>query len=247
MAEKHTWIDTLIIVTTRVAGYISLLLFGAFLYFGAQPIVDMHLTKANEISWNTLLSVLFFLQHSGMVRRSLRARMAPRVPDHYQGVLYTLASGVVLTAVVVFWQPSGTLLVELQGFPRRAARGVFFIGAAGFAWGIHALKRFDAFGDARLKAHRRGIALKPTPFAVRGPYRWVRHPLYFFSLLLVWSGPDLTTDRLLFNVLWTAWIYIGTLLEEKDLRAEFGEKYRQYQRSVPMLVPLKRPAHKQHL
>ncbi len=247
MPEKHTRIDTLIIVSARAVGYISLLLFGAFLYFGARSVVDMHLTKANGIMWNALLSVLFFLQHSGMVRRSLRARMAPWVPDHFQGVLYTFASGVVLTAVVVLWQPSGTLLVELRGFPRWVARGAFFLGAAGFAWGIHALKRFDAFGDARIKAHRRGIALKPTPFAVRGPYRWVRHPLYFFSLLLIWSGPDLTVDRLFFNVLWTAWIYIGTLWEEKDLRAEFGEKYRQYQRKVPMLVPWKRPAREQHL
>ncbi len=241
MSEQRQHIDTLIIVSTRITGYVSLLLFGAFLYFGARPGVDLHLSETNGIRWNALLSVLFFLQHSGMVRRSLRTRLATWLPDHYQGVLYTLASGVVLTAVVVLWQPSGSLLIQLQGVPRWVARGTFFLGAAGFAWGIHALKRFDAFGDARIKAHRRGIVLEPQPFAVRGPYLWVRHPLYFFALLLIWSGPDLTADRLFFNVLWTAWIYIGALWEERDLRVEFGAKYRRYQQRVPMLIPWKGP------
>jgi len=33
------------------------------------------------------------------------------------------------------------------------------------------------------------------------------------------------------------WIVIGTVLEERDLVAEFGESYREYQSAVPMLVP----------
>ena len=69
----------------------------------------------------------------------------------------------------------------------------------------------------------------------------LRHPLYFFVLLLIWSCPDLTVDRLLFNVLWTAWIFVGTCLEERDLVAEFGDAYRRYQESVPMLIPWRRP------
>ena len=75
------------------------------------------------------------------------------------------------------------------------------------------------------------------PFVVRGPYRWVRHPFYFFSLLLIWSCPDLSLDRLLHNILWSTWIVVGSVLEERDLVADFGEPYRDYQRKVPMLIP----------
>jgi protein-S-isoprenylcysteine O-methyltransferase Ste14 len=71
----------------------------------------------------------------------------------------------------------------------------------------------------------------------RGPYRWVRHPLYLLSLFLIWSYPDLTTDRLLFNLLFTIWVVAGTLLEERDLTATFGQTYRSYQRKVPMFYP----------
>ena len=56
-------------------------------------------------------------------------------------------------------------------------------------------------------------------------------------LLLIWSTPRLSTDQLLFNVLWTAWIVVGAKLEERDLVADFGDTYRRYQRAVPMLVP----------
>jgi protein-S-isoprenylcysteine O-methyltransferase Ste14 len=65
----------------------------------------------------------------------------------------------------------------------------------------------------------------------------VRHPLYFFVLLMIWSYPTLTADRALFNVLWTVWIFTGSVLEERDLVAEFGDRYREYQRNVPMLIP----------
>ena len=71
----------------------------------------------------------------------------------------------------------------------------------------------------------------------RGPFRYVRHPLYLFTLLLIWSTPRFSTDQLLFNVLWTTWIVVGTKLEERDLVADFGATYRQFQASVPMLVP----------
>ena len=48
-----------------------------------------------------------------------------------------------------------------------------------------------------------------------------------------------TPDRLLFNVLWSAWVFVGTMLEERDLVRTFGEPYREYQRRVPMLLPLR--------
>ena len=76
---------------------------------------------------------------------------------------------------------------------------------------------------------------------VRGPYRWVRHPLYSATLLMIWSYPVLTADRLLFNVLFTIWILVGTMLEERDLVADYGEDYQNYQRRVPMLIPYRKP------
>jgi protein-S-isoprenylcysteine O-methyltransferase Ste14 len=79
------------------------------------------------------------------------------------------------------------------------------------------------------------------PLTVSGAYKWVRHPLYFFSLIMIWSCPVLTVDRLLFNLMWTTWIITGTVLEERDLVREFGDQFREYQAKVPMIIPYKIP------
>ena len=69
-----------------------------------------------------------------------------------------------------------------------------------------------------------------------GP-RCCKRDCYLAILVLFWSCPDVTADRLLLNGLWTAWMVVGTLLEEADLVAEFGDAYRSYRRAVPMLIP----------
>jgi protein-S-isoprenylcysteine O-methyltransferase Ste14 len=43
------------------------------------------------------------------------------------------------------------------------------------------------------------------------------------------------------SILWSAWIVLGTVLEERDLVADVGDAYREYQRRVPMLVPWRGP------
>ena len=40
-------------------------------------------------------------------------------------------------------------------------------------------------------------------------------------------------------VMWTAWICVASLLEERDLIAEFGDRYRRYREQVPILIPWK--------
>jgi hypothetical protein len=65
----------------------------------------------------------------------------------------------------------------------------------------------------------------------------VRHPLYSCILVLFWTNPAMTADQLLLSVMWTAWIWVGAMLEERDLLAEFGESYGAYRRQVPMLIP----------
>jgi methanethiol S-methyltransferase len=204
---------------------------------GSFQLVHLGFSDPVVLVWDAMLSIAFFLQHSGMVRKAFRARMAVFIPQRYQGAIYSIASGVVLIIVVVLWQRSETQLLKLEGLPLLIARGCSLLAILIFAWGIHALGSFDMFGLRPIKLHLRGQSDQPFPFTVQGPYLRVRHPLYFAVLVLFWTTPEVTADRLLFNVLWTVWIVVGTLLEEKDLLADFGDVYRDYQRKVPMLIP----------
>jgi len=228
-------------VLAVVIGGGSLLLFGVLLLIGPISIIRFDASEFQILLWDGLLSILFFVQHSGMIRTSFRTRLAPIIPPHYHPATYAIASGIALAAFVLLWQPSQTVLYQAEGMLRLLARAISILAILGFVGGVRALRSFDTFGLVPIKVHLRGKQLRPPNFIVRGPYLWIRHPLYFFMIVLIWSTPDVSSDRLLFNVLWTLWIVVGSYLEERDLVAEFGERYRHYQKTVPMLFPRRFP------
>lgn len=74
-------------------------------------------------------------------------------------------------------------------------------------------------------------------FANSGCYSVVRHPLYLFSTLFMALNPVMTWQWLMLTIMGTLYFIVGALIEERRLRVEFGEAYRQYQRRVPFLIP----------
>lgn len=239
MPAKDNLSTKLTILFTPLAGRASMLLFVFFLFRGGLDLFRLGFSEISSLAWNAMLSLVFFIQHSYMIRKHFRIRLSGIIPAHFNDAVFTIFSSIVLTCVVLFWQPTETVLYTLQGFTRWSARGIFFLSIIGFGWGAWTLKSFDPFGVKPIRAHLAGKPLETHPFTLQGPYLWVRHPLYFFAIVMMWSCPDGSTDRLLFNVLWTAWIYVGTVFEEKDLLSDFGQQYRAYQRKVPMLIPWK--------
>jgi protein-S-isoprenylcysteine O-methyltransferase Ste14 len=227
-----------ILVLAYLIGGCSSLLWLVFLFYGSLNIVMLGLNETFGFALNSCLSLIFFIQHSGMIRRSFRERLSRFIHTDYHGALYTIVSGLVLIGLVVFWQKSEISVIKFQGITRWLFHAVFVFGFIGCQWGTRALGSFYMFGVEPIQNSLRGTSPPPEmPFTVRGPYCWVRHPLYFCCLVMIWSCPDLSADRLLYNTLWTVWILIGSVLEERDLLAGFGEEYRHYQRKVPMLIP----------
>ena len=74
---------------------------------------------------------------------------------------------------------------------------------------------------------------------IDGIHRFVRHPLYTGTILVVWGFffifPYL--NNLLAVILLTLYVIVGIRFEEKKLVNEFGEKYLEYMEKVPPLIP----------
>lgn len=236
LSSTHNIIVHSVAVITIVIGLGSLAIFGVFLWMGTFGVIDLGMTGLYSLVWNSALCLLFFIQHSGMVRKSFRAWLSRAVRDRCQGVIYTLASGIALVLLVTLWQPlEGP---RLQDGALWLSRGVLIACFAGITWGMQSLGRFDAFGTQAYLASTQQPLERPT-LVIKGPYRWIRHPFYSFGIIALWASPVWSWDRLIFNFLFTTWIVIGACLEERDLVAKFGDTYRSYQQTVPMLFGIR--------
>jgi protein-S-isoprenylcysteine O-methyltransferase Ste14 len=70
-----------------------------------------------------------------------------------------------------------------------------------------------------------------------GLYRYVRHPLYTFSLSSLWLSPSMSLNLFLVYAGLTIYVLIGIFFEERKLLREFGQAYAEYKSVTPMLIP----------
>jgi protein-S-isoprenylcysteine O-methyltransferase Ste14 len=70
-----------------------------------------------------------------------------------------------------------------------------------------------------------------------GLYRFVRHPLYTFALLILWLSPNMSVNTFVVYLALTLYILIGIYFEERKLLREFGQEYAEYRSRTPMLIP----------
>jgi protein-S-isoprenylcysteine O-methyltransferase Ste14 len=92
-----------------------------------------------------------------------------------------------------------------------------------------------------LKSHK--IIFKETEKEIgvvtSGVFHIVRHPMYFGSVFLFFSFVVLSSSILAFLIwlLICLFYYFMSRYEEKLLINKFGNKYKEYQKRVPMILP----------
>lgn len=72
---------------------------------------------------------------------------------------------------------------------------------------------------------------------IGGPYKYSRHPIYFFSIMFLLFRPTMDLFYLTYFLLIVAYFYIGAYYEERKLVRSFGEIYTRYQESVSQIFP----------
>jgi protein-S-isoprenylcysteine O-methyltransferase Ste14 len=235
-------------ITALVYGFVCYALgMASFVYLGASLVgvgvpnaIDAPRTSplGLALAGNVLLIGLFALQHSAMARPGFKQRWTRWVPPALERSTYVLFSAAALGLLLRLWQPlGGPIWHVVDPVGRALLFGLYGAGWVGVVAVTFAIHHFDLFGLRQVVVYAQGREYTPLPFGTPGPYRWVRHPLYVGWLVVFWATPVMTLSHLVLASLVTAYILFAIQFEERDLVAHFGDRYADYRREVPMLVP----------
>ena len=196
------------------------------------------LPLAKALGVDLALLALFAVQHSGMARPAFKRWWTRVVPEAAERSTYVLLSSLAMIALFVFWEPLGSSLWSVQQGPAYMA----ILCLYGFGWALllyttFLIDHFDLFGLRQVWRRLVRKPYVPPQFHTPSLYRRVRHPLYIGWLIIFWAAPTMSGAHLVFALATTAYILGAIQLEERDLVAAFGERYVQYRRRTPMLLP----------
>ena len=71
-----------------------------------------------------------------------------------------------------------------------------------------------------------------------GVHKYVRHPLYTFSLLVLITNLSPTITEAYLSVCVILYFWIGSYFEEKKLIHRFGEEYSEYKKGTGRFFPI---------
>lgn len=229
-------------------GIIAYVLFlGTFLYavgFVSALIVPKHIDSVPEspLSYallvNAALLTLFALQHSIMARPAFKRWWTRFVPEPIERSTYVLLASLCLLLLFRYWQPMGGVIWEVESQTGQTIlQSLCLLGFGIVLISTFLINHFDLFGLRQVWLNFIGKPYEPLPFRTPFFYKYVRHPLYLGFMIAFWATPVMTAAHLFFAVMTTAYMLTAIQFEENDLTKHFGEKYAEYKRSAPMLIP----------
>jgi len=181
---------------------------------------------------------VFAVQHSVMARPAFKRWWTRFVPAPVERTTYVLLATLALALILWQWRPIPTVVWSLGGPLATLLVAVSLAGWGLVLFSTFLINHFELFGLSQVFANLGGREPAAPIFRTPMLYRLVRHPLYLGFIIAFWATPTMTVGHLLFAAATTAYIFIGALLEERDLVGLFGDQYVEYRRRVAMIIPL---------
>ena len=179
---------------------------------------------AAAIPIDAVLFTAFAAHHSVFARDPVKRWLTRLVPERLVRSVYVWLASLLLIGVCAVWQPVGGEIYRINGWQAIALALVQLAGVLIIAGAVRAI---DALELAGIRHHASDDSLQ-----FRGPYRWVRHPLYLGWLLATFGPAHMTGDRLVFAAISLFYLVIAVPFEERSLIGTFGEPYLRYRELV---------------
>lgn len=199
-----------------------------------------------SISILVLAIVFFGFSHSFLASVKVKNCVKdnyPRLLPFYR-FIYNIISFIILFLFFIYLpQPDITIydLIKPYDFIILVFQILSFLG---LIWTFRYFSYKEFLGISQIaRWHQKSYNLndldEQMTLKIKGPYKYMRHPVYFFSILFLVFRPYMDLTYLVLVIGAVVYFYVGSYYEEKKLIKIFGEKYRDYQKSVPRILPLK--------
>lgn len=199
---------------------------------------------ALEISAIVFLFFLFAASHTFFASRKIKIRLSQNIGSKiaFYRLFYNLSS---LLFFFVFYElsPKPDVIVYDLHYPYDIVTfALQVLSLFGLLWAVRPISIKDFIGISQIEKYFKGdydsseLDEKLT-LKIEGAFKFVRHPIYFFSILFLMFRPSMDLFYLTTLICVIIYFYIGSIYEEKKLVEVFGNDYLNYQQNVPRLIP----------
>mgnify|MGYP005843633251 CR=1 FL=1 len=189
-------------------------------------------------------AVVYCAIHSWLASQRMKnwaRRTFGPVADRWYRLAYnTLATAMLLPFAALFVLLPDQVLYVFPAPWLYLALIIQAVAAVGVVYGVWITDAWHFLGLRQLLGGKCPPPCHP-PLSVHGLYRWVRHPLYFLGLVFMWASPRMSVNTAALFAVFSLYLYVGSIFEERRLVADYGAAYRHYQRQVPRLLPWRGP------
>jgi methanethiol S-methyltransferase len=219
------------------AAFVTSLAYFLFAYFvtfdETTALTDATAGQAAAVALNVALFTGFALHHSLFARIGLKNVVRRIFPPALERSLYTWVASLLFLVVCLAWRPLSGVVYHVPAPWSALGYALQLGGIVVTFYGSRALDVLELAGVRQvLNARRPQTAAHAVPLQTGGMYGFVRHPVYFGWLLIVFGAPQMTMTRFVFAVVSSLYLAVAVPFEERSLVGTFGDAYADYKRQV---------------
>lgn len=192
------------------------------------------------------LFLLFGVSHTILASNKLKENLVNVIGDKiaFYRLFYNISSLIILVALYEIAPKPNVIIYDLQYPLDIIVFSLQVISIIGFFWASKGIGIMEFLGINQIfryfdKSYNTNDLDEKSFLKLDGAYKYSRHPIYLFSILFLGFRPTMDLFYLVMFISITLYFYIGSFYEEKKLVEKYGVEYKEYQKKVPRIFPIK--------